>query len=89
MTYIYTEQLKKPDTSRKVQVLGLNVNANFTYRTSKSIFEQNLFINTKHDVKTSKKAFLSILFQKCMSKAIFYEYFHVCKTNSCTDKSAF
>ena len=50
--FLYTERLKKPDTfcfplTRKVQILELNVNANFTYRTSKSIFEQNLFIQYK------------------------------------------
>ena len=43
---LYTERLKKPDTfcfplTRTVQILELNVNANFI--TSKSIFEQNLF----------------------------------------------
>ena len=73
---IYTERLKKPDTfcfplTRKVQILELNVNANFTYRTSKSIFDKIYLSNTKRDIKTSKIAFLSILSRKCMSKAIF------------------
>ena len=73
---MYTLRLKKPETfcfpvTRKVQILEMNEDANFTYRTYKMFSKKKYLFDMKYDVKTSKMTFLVNRSRKCMSKRIF------------------
>ena len=58
-------------------------------RKAKVLFENIYLANIEHDVTTSKIPFLSLLPRECMSRYFFENFFHVCKANTSTDKSAF
>ena len=58
-------------------------------RHKKVIFEKISLSNIDHDVMTSKIPFLSLLPRECMARYLFENFFHVCKANTSTDKSAF
>ena len=55
-------------------------------RHLKVFFEKIYLSNIEHDVATSKIPFLSLLSRECMPR---YFFFHACKANTRTDKSAF
>ena len=55
----------------------------------KVFFEKIYLSNIEHDVTTSKIPFLSLLPRECMSRYFLKTFFHVCKANTSTGKSAF
>ena len=57
-------------------------------RHLKVFFEKIYLSNIEHDVATSKIPFLSLLSRECMPR-YFFKFFHACKANTRTDKSAF
>ena len=58
-------------------------------RHKKVIIENIYFSNIEHDVTTSKVPFLSLFSRECMSRYFSENFFHVCKANTSTNKSAF
>ena len=55
----------------------------------KVFFEKIYLSNIENDAMTSKIPFFSLLPRECMSRYFFEIFFHVCKANTSTDKSAF
>ena len=51
-------------------------------------FEKIYLSNIEHGVAKSKIPFLSLLSRECMSRYFFENFFHACKANTRTDKSA-
>ena len=58
-------------------------------RHLKVFFEKIYLSNIEHDVATSKIPFLFLLSRECMPRYFFLNFFHACKANTRTDKSAF